>query len=253
MTEMVETDLRDGIATVAINNPAKRNCLNAAGAERFGEAVLEAAAVDAVKVIVLRGAGGKAFSAGADLSSVVDSDDVIQAVLEMAGAIDRMTGMIAAVVKPVIAGIDGICLGGGLQIAAAADIRVASVSATLGIPAIRRGFIASPAGIARLVRLLGVGSTKLLLLEGGTWNGEVALAKGLVDVLVPKEDFEQRLEAFAKSLAGLDDAALAASKQIVDGVCPVSAIPPELQTLHDQVNSNEQIRQTLMEFSKRKT
>lgn len=253
MQSTKRTEIENGVATIIINNPEKRNCLDVTGADQFGQVCAEAAENDAAKVIVLRGAGGKAFSAGADLSSVVDSDDIVQAVLDMAAAIDRMTSLIAAIRKPVIAAIEGVCLGGGLQIAAAADIRLASQSAVMGIPAIQRGFIASPAGIARLIRLVGAGATKLLLLEGGMWRGDDALAKGLFDIMVPKEEFDEKLGAFSKSMAALDGTALAASKRMVDTLSSLDdTILADLQKLHDKVNSNEKIRETLAEFSKRK-
>jgi enoyl-CoA hydratase len=216
-----ETD--GAILNLTINRPDKLNALNADVIEALSGAVEAAAGDDAVRVIVLRGAGDKAFVAGADISEFNNYRPADAARMSSRG--QRLFRRIETLGKPVIAVLDGFALGGGLELAMACTLRVASTNARLGQPEINLGLIPGYGGTQRLARLAGRGVALDLCLTGDPVDAQRALDLGIVNrVHEPGE-----LEGAVAKLAGkLARSAPAAMRGIIDSVlhggdCPLDA------------------------------
>src|SRR3954470_18138516 len=163
-TDAVVTRRHDDVLLITINRPRSRNCINRAVAEGIGE-VLDSAETDpTVRVIVLTGAGDRAFCAGADLKALAAGEDIHpagpRAHWGFAGYVNH------PVSKPTIAAVNGFALGGGTELALASDLVVAADTATFGLPEVRRGLIAGAGGAFRIVRQLPPKIGMELLLTG---------------------------------------------------------------------------------------
>ena len=183
-----------GIATLTMNRPQKLNALNAATMEELDRAIDSVRSDAAVKALIVTGAGEKAFVAGADITELAQSEPVNAAVLSAKGQdtfrkLERMR-------KPSIAAINGYALGGGLELAMACTMRVASETAKLGQPEVKLGIIAGYGGTQRLPRLVGRGVALELLLTGDPISAAEAHRIGLVNHVVAGE----KLIEFSKAL-----------------------------------------------------
>jgi enoyl-CoA hydratase len=203
-------DVGAGMARVTIDRTPHLNALNSRLRVELVDAVERAAADPAVRVIVLAGAGRRAFVAGADIEELID--------LTPAGSVDLSETIavfherLDALPIPVIAAIRGWCLGGGLELALAADIRIAAATSRLGLPEIRLGILPGGGGIARLNRLAGPTAARHLCLTGAIIDARRALEIGLVSEVHEEDAFDARIDALASSLAASGRAALAGMK-----------------------------------------
>jgi enoyl-CoA hydratase len=200
---------RDGaIATVVLNRPEKLNALTRPMWRALGEAVTGLSADDSVRCIVLRGAGEKAFSPGNDISEfATERSNKAQAVEY--GAIMHATAQALENCRhPIVAQIHGICVGGGLEIAAFADIRVCGESSRFGAPIKNLGLVMAYAEMAPLVRLVGRSIALEILLEGRIFDAAEAKEKGIVTRIVPDDRVAAEARAAAQRIA--DGAPLAA-------------------------------------------
>ena len=184
---------RDGaVVTLTFNRPEARNALTWNMYERLYQACEEVDADDSVRVFVLRGAGGKAFVAGTDISqfkSFKTAEDGIE--YERDG--ERRTGRLERVGKPVIAQIEGYAVGGGFAIAAVCDIRIATPDSSFGFPIARTlGNCLSMSNISRVVALVGPARTKDLIFTARLIEAPEALALGLLNEVVPDVETLQR-------------------------------------------------------------
>ena len=215
MTRSYETILverRERVAIVTINRPEKRNALNIQTRSE-GVAVLdELNADDSVRVVVFTGAGDKAFIAGADIAEFAGRTAITQreVMLERSlfNAIDTFP-------KPVIAMINGYCLGGGCELALACDIRIASEKASLGQPEINLGIIPGGGGTQRLTRLVGEGKAMEMILTGEIIDAQTAFTLGLVNHVVPADQLETKTIAIANRIAEKSPIALRLAKEAV--------------------------------------
>lgn len=204
---------REGrVATIVIDRPEKRNALNAVVRREMIEA-LDALREDAeVRVVVITGAGEKAFIAGADIGEFEDRTPLEQRAI-MSGR--RLFEEIASFPKPTIAMINGFALGGGCEVALACDLRIAARSARIGQPEIRLGLIPGGGGTQRLPRLVGAGRALRLLLTGEPIGAEEAERIGLVDQVVEDAELAERAMALAQLIAGHSPVALQLIKDAV--------------------------------------
>src|SRR5256712_13593689 len=180
--ETILVEGRERVAIVTINRPEKRNALNIQ-TRTEGAAVLdELRSDDSVRVVILTGAGDKAFIAGADIAEFAERTAITQreVMLERSlfNAIDGFP-------KPIIAMVNGYCLGGGCEVALACDLRVAGDKASFGQPEINLGIIPGGGGTQRLTRLVGEGKAMEMILSGEIINAETAYAIGLVNHVFP--------------------------------------------------------------------
>ena len=200
------------VATLMIDNPGKRNAVSAEMWQQF-EPLLAGLAVDnAVKVVVVRGAG-QDFSAGADIA---DLDRIL--VGPGGGVMTQAENAIAAFPKPTIAAIDGYCVGGGWEIAGACDIRIASDRSTFGITPSRLGIVYPVSGIKRLVKIAGPAVAKYLLFSGELVPTAAALSLGLVSKVASAATFWDDVQAFATTLASRSQLSIHAMKQLIDAI-----------------------------------
>jgi enoyl-CoA hydratase len=201
-----------GIAWVTINRPEKRNALNATVRRELLEAFDGLAQRDDVRVVVITGAGDKAFVAGADVSEFAGRTALAQRAFMQDR---RIFDELASFPKPVIAMINGFALGGGCELAMACDIRVAARSAKLGQPEIRLGLIPGAGGTQRLPRLVGPGRAMRMVLTGELIDAVEAERIGLVDAIFEEGELRQRTESLARDIAAHSPVALRLAKTAV--------------------------------------
>lgn len=193
---------RDGeIATVALNNPARLNALDKAMWVRLAEAVRELSGEEALRCIVVRGAGEKAFAAGADISEFAAERANSRQAREYGALIGRALVALARCPHPTVALIRGACVGGGLEIAACCDLRIASESSRFGVPIARLGLGMGWDELASLLALAGRATALELLLEGRILDAQEACRRGLVHRVVPDERIEEEAYASARRIA----------------------------------------------------
>jgi enoyl-CoA hydratase len=195
---LVLVEKQDRIAWVTLNRPEKMNALNNALLKEL-ECEIAGLEHDAeVGVVVLTGAGEKAFVAGADISELKDLDS--GSAREQALKGQAVFNRIAAMPKPVIAAVNGFALGGGCELALSAHIRVASENAKFGLPEVSLGIIPGYGGTQRLPRLVGAGIGLDMILSGDMIPAADALRMGLVSRVFPQADLKAGVEKLAKTI-----------------------------------------------------
>jgi enoyl-CoA hydratase len=211
VAELVSTERRDdGVAVVRLNNPPV-NALSRAVLAKLAADADELRDDETVKAVVVAGEG-KAFAAGADISEFGDAERARQIGAAFRAAFDA----IAAIPRPVIAAIQGVALGGGMELALACDLRIAADSARLGQPEILLGIIPGAGATQRLPRLVGPARAKELIWSGRQVNADEALDLGLVDRVVPAGDLLDRALAWAGELAAGAVVAMGMAKRVID-------------------------------------
>jgi enoyl-CoA hydratase/carnithine racemase len=193
---------RDGaIATVVLNRPEKLNALTRAMWKRVGEVFTELSADEAIRCIVIRGAGEKAFAPGNDISEFATERSNVEQARAYGEDMRRTIEAISNCRHPVVAQIHGICVGGGLEIAGLADIRICGASSRFGVPINKLGLVMAYAEIGSLIALAGEANAMEILLEGRVFDADEALAKGLVTRVVPDDLVEQEARETAQRIA----------------------------------------------------
>ena len=207
MTEpLLLIDTANGVRTVRINRPDKLNALNAATLDALDAAFAEAATDVDVRVVVLTGAGAKAFVAGADIAEMNTLTPVQGRDFSLRGT--RMMRRIERMPKPVIAMVNGFALGGGLELAMSCHLRIAADTAKVGQPEVNLGLIPGFGGSQRLLRLCGRAATLELCLTGAPVNAERALQLGIVNRVVAAAELEAETMKLAAQLAAAAPLAL---------------------------------------------
>ncbi|MEO9077729.1 MAG: enoyl-CoA hydratase-related protein [Rhodanobacter sp.] len=209
----LEISNRGGVHTIVVNRPDKLNALNRETLNELTLAFAQAAQDDAVRVVVLTGAGEKAFVAGADIAEMNGYTPVQAQAFSRTG--QRLMSSIEHLGKPVIARIQGFALGGGMELAMACHLRVASEKAKFGQPEINLGLIPGFGGTQRLLRLAGRGAALELCLTGSVISAQHAFDLGIVTRLVAPEALDDAVTALADQLAA---AAPLAAAGILDAV-----------------------------------
>lgn len=217
------TEDRGAVRLVTVNRPDKLNALNRETLTELHVAFEQAAQDDAIRVVVLRGAGEKAFVAGADIAELSALSPVQLRDFSRHG--QKLMSRIEAMRKPVIAQIQGFALGGGLELAMGCHLRVASEKARLGLPEVTLGLLPGFGGSQRLLRLAGRAATLELCLTGAPIDAQRALGLGLVNRVVASESLEAETLALAEKLAGSAPQALAAilDAVLIGGECGIEA------------------------------
>ena len=193
---------RDGaIATVILNRPGKLNALTRPMWKRLGEAFEELSADDGVRCIVIRGAGTKAFAPGNDISEFETERSNVEQARAYGNDMRRTIESIADCRHPVVAQIHGICVGGGLEIAGLADIRICGESSRFGVPINKLGLVMAYAEIGSLIALAGEATALEILLEGRVFDAREAKGKGLVTRVVADDAVEAEARATARRIA----------------------------------------------------
>ena len=210
--EIVLYEATDGVAKITINRPSKYNALNVAVVSKLTEFMKKAEADENVRVVILTGAGDKAFAAGADISEFSDKNS--QTVRALADNGQNLCKYMESMSKPIIAAINGFALGGGCEIAMGCDIRYASANARFGQPEINLGIIPGFGGTVRLPRIVGLGIAKELVFTGDPIKSDEALRIGLVNKVFDTPDaLQEGAMELAKKLVLKPGVALKLAKQ----------------------------------------
>jgi enoyl-CoA hydratase len=218
--QMVKWEVKNGIGTVTLNRPEKRNAVNGEVLEGINGAFSELSVSLEAKVILLQGAG-PVFSAGIDfnyLAAVAQDDGRAPGIhlREGVGAIQAILNRIERIEKPVVAKVHGFCGGLGLELALTADFRLASESATLGVPEIILGIIPDCGGTTRLTRMLGPAWAKELIMTGEMITAARAYEIGLVHRIFPDDRLEEETNAFLVKLLQRPSLAVGLAKRAID-------------------------------------
>ncbi|PVG83387.1 enoyl-CoA hydratase [Nocardioides gansuensis] len=210
--EFVRLEVADGVATIRLDRP-KMNAISFQVQRELREAAAEASERDDVRAVVLWG-GERVFAAGNDVKEMADLGyaEMVQA----SASVSSATTAIARIPKPVVAAVNGYALGGGCELALAADVRFAAEDATLGQPEMLLGIIPGAGGTQRLSRLVGPSKAKDLIFTGRFVKADEALAIGLVDKVVPAAEVYDAALAWARQFAEGPAFALRAAKETID-------------------------------------
>ncbi|GAB6173722.1 enoyl-CoA hydratase-related protein [Paradesulfitobacterium aromaticivorans] len=211
--ETILVQIEDGIATITLNRPKVLNALNNQVYQELGDAALQLGINDSVRVVIITG-GSKVFAAGADIGQMADAN-VIDIVTDNQPA-TRALREIENMPKPVIAAVAGYALGGGCELALAADIRIATDDAQFGLPEIKLGILPGSGGTQRLPRLIGAGRAKELIFSGDYISAEEAWRIGLVNKVVPAAELGEASRTMAKRFANHGAVALRLAKSCVN-------------------------------------
>jgi enoyl-CoA hydratase/carnithine racemase len=229
MAEFVRLEVADGIATIRLDRPPV-NALNDQVRDELADAARQAGASDEIRAVILYG-GEKVFAAGADIKQMAEAD--YAAMADRAGRLQAALNVVAGLPKPVAAAITGYALGGGMELALAADFRVAGEGARLGQPEILLGVIPGGGGTQRLPRLVGPARAKDIVFTGRMVPAAEAHAVGLVDLVVPDASVYEAARDMVKRYASGPALALRAAKQAIDHGLDVDlATGLEIERLH---------------------
>jgi enoyl-CoA hydratase/carnithine racemase len=240
MSELVQAELREGLLTLTLNRPEKRNALSLELFEAVGEA-FERARDPEVRVVLLR-AQGPVFSAGIDLSALAQLGGGGGDGFRRGGR--RLQDVFMAlerIGKPSVCAVQGVAVGAGLQLALACDLRVVADDARLGLWEIRYGIIPDLGGIHRLTRLCGASRAKDVILTGREVSAEEALRIGLADRVVPAETLDAAAESLAREILGRSATAVRHARALIEqaaaGQPPEEALEAVLTAQLDCMNS----------------
>jgi enoyl-CoA hydratase len=212
MAENVLLERRGRIAVVTINRPDKLNALNIATRKELADTLDALRNDEEIRVVVITGAGEKAFVAGADINEFAGRTAVQQRAVMKAKSIFTAAEEFP---KPLIAMINGFCLGGGCELALACDIRIASDRAKFGQPEINLGIIPGGGGTQRMTRLIGEGMAMQLILTGEIITAQEAHRLGLINEIHPAQELEARTMELANKIAEKSPVALSMAKTSV--------------------------------------
>lgn len=208
----IDFHVEDGVALVTINRPEKSNALDHAHYEALSRAWQQVRDDEAIRVAVVTGAGDKAFCAGADLKSFVGAPPSLAALMNTQQGQLLNRGL--EVWKPVVAAVNGYCLGGGMTLLLATDLRVCVPAATFGLTEVKRGVFPANGGTQRIAQQLPHAIAMEMLLLGDAFDAETACRWGLVNRVVPPEDLLPAAMAYARRLAANAPLAVQAAKEL---------------------------------------
>ena len=213
---LVTSEIANGVAVVTLNRPEAMNALSRALRAELAEVMVVLNGDDAVRAVVLTGAGERAFTAGLDLKELGSSDGQLGAA-NATGATENPVKAIEACRKPVIGAINGVAITGGFEVALACDILIASTNARFADTHARVGIMPGWGLSQKLSRLIGISRAKQLSLTGNFLDAQTALAWGLVNEVVAPNELLSRAKALAADIATADPAMIASYKALIDG------------------------------------
>ena len=208
------TDKEGVLGIITINRPKVLNALNSEVIHELKKAMLEMEADKEVKVVILTGSGDKAFVAGADIAEMSKID--AQGGREFSLSGHKLMETIEALDKPVIAAINGFALGGGCEISMACDIRIATEKSRFGQPEVNLGIIPGFGGTQRLMRLVGKGTAKMLVMSARMITAQEALRIGLIDMLTGDDELMSETKKLALEIASKSQNAVKLAKQSIN-------------------------------------
>lgn len=222
MTALLLTEEHEGVLTLTLNRPEKRNAINFELYEQLDQALRQAAVTDALRVVLIRGAG-PTFSSGIDVTNFLllaqkYGDGWQQRMRTITADFQAVLNRLERLELPTIALLHGHCLGLALELALACDLRLAAAGTKLGVPETRLGMIPDVGGTTRLTRLVGLARAKELIFTGSEVDAAEAAAWGLVNHVVPADDLQARGAALAAEIAAAAPLAVGMAKRVIDGL-----------------------------------
>jgi enoyl-CoA hydratase/3-hydroxyacyl-CoA dehydrogenase len=214
-TVLLKKEPKDKIAWLVLNRPEKLNTINEDLTRELQQTLAEVEQDKEIRVLIITGAGEKAFSGGADLSVFMSGVTPIYAQY-IAGKGHEILAMIDRLPQPVIAAINGYAYGGGCEIALACDFRLATKRAKIGLTEVNLGLIPAWGGTQRMPRVIGLTKAREAIMFGKQYTADEALEIGLVDRVFPNASFEKEVRAFAQALASQAPIALKLVKQCLN-------------------------------------
>jgi enoyl-CoA hydratase len=214
MTLIVEK--RGAVGWIVFNQPAKKNAINGAMWRGIPKAMAEFDADPAVRCVAFRGAGTEAFASGADISEFETIRAEKSSVAQYDGLLDQVLHSIQRSPKPSVAMIYGFCMGGGLEVALACDLRYCGESAQFGIPAAKLGLAYNVEGHKRLMETVGHARAREIMFLGRRYSAAEGLAMGLVNRVFPDAELEREAQAILATLSENAPLAIANSKTIIE-------------------------------------
>ncbi len=224
MASSIIVDRNGTIATVALSNAGKLNALDSAMWEGLGTTMRELSADDALRCVVLRGAGDEAFAAGADIAEFASARADVAQAAEYGALIHAAMQAVARCRHPVIALIKGACVGGGLEIAAMCDLRICGESARFGVPIKNLGLTMGYGELQGVLAVVGRAVALEILLEGRVFGAAEALAKRLVNRVVADADVEREAHALAERIAAGAPLVARWHKQYIERLNPLPQV-----------------------------
>jgi len=218
MTDKIIARREDGIGRLVFNNPEKRNAVSLDMWQAVEEALEAFAGDDEIRVVVLSGAGDRAFVSGADISKFEDERASEEAVSAYNATTARMYAKLNDFPKPTIAEITGVCVGGGVALAVCCDLRICGESSRFGIPAAKLGLGYGFAGLQRLVNIVGPAFAKEMFFTARLFAAAEAYEMGLVNRVVPDDRVESYVAEYARTITGNAPLTVGAVKVIVGEV-----------------------------------
>jgi enoyl-CoA hydratase len=214
----VGLEIDGGVAVITIDRPEVRNAIGFATVEEL-DAAIETVERSGAAVMVVRGGGDRAFVSGGDLKEL-DAVRTFEQAADMASRVRTVLDRLAALPVPVIAAVNGHALGGGAEVAVAADIRLAADDVRIGFTQVNLGIMPAWGGAERLVGLVGRSRALLAVASGTQYDAQEALRIGLVDVVAPREEFDASWRGLAERMAALAPGTTKALKAVVAAAAP---------------------------------
>jgi len=199
--DVLSVEVSEGVGHVRLDRPHRMNTITDDLLEELEDAVDRFEADEAVRTILITGTGDRAFSAGADIQAMAGGAGDVNRAADLSRLGQETFGRLESSPLPVVAGIDGYCLGGGMELAMAADLRVASERSEFGQPEHDLGLLPGWGGTARLQRIVGMGRAKEIIFTADRYDAETMADYGLVNEVTANEDFDERAFEFARDLA----------------------------------------------------
>jgi len=210
----------EAVATITLNRPETLNAFSREVVEEVLQALEDVKNDENVRVVVLTGAGEKAFSAGADIKAMIGMNALRARDLSLMG--EKLCLALENLEKPVVAALNGYALGGGLEVAMACDLRIASENARMGQTEINIGLIPGWGGTQRLTRLIGRTKAKELVFTGRMIDAKTAEQLGIVNMVVPTDKFRETVRQFALDLAAKAPVAIKVAKALINKGADIS-------------------------------
>lgn len=233
------------VTRLVIDRPAQRNAISVATVAELANAVARAEADPETRVIVLTGAGDRAFASGADLDELPAAMDTPEKAAEYDARLARLYDALQGARLPVIARIQAAAIGGGCLLALACDVRVASERATFALPAARIGLMLSAREHALVLESLTPSQAKLLLFSGRRLTAHEAASWGLVDLVAPADELDARVDALAQEIAACAPRAVTAAKRLVHAAGPGGSADAVAAGCYRAIYGSEDLREGL--------
>lgn len=253
MKQPLTIAVTEGIATITINRPDKRNALSLDMWLTLPRLVSEAASDRAVATLVLRGVDDTAFASGVDIDEMVRIATSEEKAWELMDAVRNAEQAIADCTKPVIAMINGFCIGGGIELALACDLRFAGRSSRFAVPPAKLGVVYSLSSTHRLIRLVGLGRARDLLYSARPFDAEEAFRMGFIERLVDDADLERETMDYARVLGRRSQYSIRAAKTLsTAAIMGGSDEDPAIRAIRGGAFTGEDLAEGLKAFGEKR-